>query len=323
MGYLQEGQWIKQPVGAAADDGQFKRQDSVFRHWITADGSAGPTGDAGFKAEAGRYHLYVSLACPWAHRTLIVRHLKGLDALIPVSVVHWHLDDDGWSFAPGAGVTDDPVCGARLLRELYVRSNPTCSGKVTVPVLWDKATDQIVSNESADIIRMFDSAFNAVGATGPSLYPVLWRSQIDAINTRVYDTLNNGVYRAGFATTQQAYEDAVRPLFDTLDWLETHLYGQAFLCGEQPTEADWRLFTTLVRFDAVYVGHFKCNLKRLVDYPVLWDYTRRLFQWPGVRDTVNFHHIKHHYYGSHPSINPSGIVPIGPLLDFEAPIQRR
>ncbi|GAA4337899.1 glutathione S-transferase family protein [Pigmentiphaga soli] len=319
MGFLQNGRWIGQTVGAASAGGEFERPPSVFRNWITADGSAGPTGEAGFRAEAGRYHLYVSLACPWAHRTLIFRRLKGLEAMIPVSVTHWHLGADGWSFEPGEGVVPDTINGKRLLREIYTLADPACSGKVTVPVLWDTRRRTIVSNESADIIRMFNSAFDALGARPGDYYPQALRGEIDGLNERIYATVNNGVYRAGFATSQAAYERAVGPLFETLDWLEARLAGRRYLCGERVTEADWRLFTTLLRFDAVYVGHFKCNLRRLVDYPALWGYARELYQWPGVRETVDFGHIKRHYYGSHRQINPSGIVPAGPLLDFGAP----
>lgn len=322
MGFLQNGKWVAQAAGAASPGGEFVREASAFRNWVTPDGSAGPTGGAGFKAEAQRYHLYVSLACPWAHRSLIFRRLKGLEAYLPRSIVHWHLGAQGWSFEPGEGVVPDSVNGKRLLREIYTLADPACSGKVTVPVLWDKERGTIVSNESADIIRMFNSAFDKLGATPGDYYPADLRSLIDEINQRVYETLNNGVYRAGFAATQAAYEGAVRPLFDTLDWLEHRLSSMRYLCGERVTEADWRLLTTLLRFDPVYNGHFKCNLRRLVDYPNLWDYTRELYQWPGVRDTVNFKHIRHHYYGSHESINPTRIVPLGPLVDFELPHTR-
>ena len=293
-----------------------------MRNWVTPDGAPGPTGEDGFKAEPGRYHLYVSLACPWAHRTLIFRVLKGLENSISLSVTHWFMGEHGWAFDSGPGVIPDPIAGAERLYEVYLRSNPRYTGRVTVPVLWDKARNVIVSNESSEIIRMMNSAFDRIGAIPGDFYPIELREQIDALNARIYATVNNGVYKAGFATTQDAYEEAVRPLFETLDWLEERLAKSRYLCGERLTEADWRLFTTLVRFDPVYVGHFKCNLRRLVDYPNLWDYARELFQYPGVAATVDFAHIKRHYHQSHKSINPTGIVPVGPELDFLAPHTR-
>jgi putative glutathione S-transferase len=289
---------------------------------VTRDGKPGPSGKGGFKAEPGRYHLYVSLACPWAHRTLILRRLKGLEAMIPVSVVHWLMLEQGWTFEQGPGVVPDPVHHAALMQQVYLAADRGYTGRVTVPVLWDKHTGTIVSNESSEIIRMFNSAFDDVGALPGDFYPVHLRDDIDAVNQRVYDTVNNGVYKAGFATTQQAYEEAVLPLFDSLDWLEARLAQQRYLVGGQLTEADWRLFTTLVRFDAVYVGHFKCNLRRIVDYPNLWNYTRDLYQTPGVADTVDMAHIKRHYYESHRGLNPTGVVPAGPALDFTAPHKR-
>lgn len=319
MGLLIDGVWHDQWYDTASTGGRFVRKESQFRHWVTPDGAPGPSGSGGFKAEAGRYHLYVSLACPWAHRTLIVRAIKGLDAMIGVSVVNWFMGAEGWTFAPGPGVIADTVNGARRLADIYVAAKPDYTGRVTVPVLWDKATATIVNNESAEIIRMLGSAFDGVGARPGDFYPVQHRTAIDTINDRIYRTVNNGVYRAGFATTQNAYEEAVAELFETLDWLERHLDGRRFLVTEAPTEADWRLFTTLVRFDAVYVGHFKCNIRRLVDYPNLWALTRRLYQWPGVAATVDFQHIKGHYYESHKKINPTGIVPVGPQLDFDTP----
>ena len=319
MGQLIDGIWHDQWYDTRRTGGHFIRPDSKFRNWVTADGAAGPTGAAGFKAEAGRYHLYVSLACPWACRTLIYRALKGLEATISVSVTNWLMGDKGWDFTPGDGVIPDSVNGKFRLSEIYILAEPTYSGRVTVPVLWDRERRTIVNNESSEIIRMLNSAFDDVGALPGDYYPALLRADIDALNRRIYDTVNNGVYKAGFATTQAAYESAVVALFETLDWLEQKLAKNRFLLGAVPTEADWRLFTTLVRFDPVYVGHFKCNLRRLTDYPNLWGYTRDLYQWPKVRGTVNFTHIKRHYYMSHGPINPSRIVPVGPLIDFDAP----
>ena len=318
MGLLVEGRW--QPGGhdTAETGGAFRRQESRFRNWVTPDGAPGPTGEGGFPAEAGRYHLYVSLACPWAHRTLILRRLKGLEGMVGLSVTHWLMGEQGWSFEPGEGVVPDPG-GAHHLHEVYTRADPRCTGRVTVPMLWDKARGAIVSNESADILRMFGSAFDGVGALPGDTYPPPLREEIDRLNARIYDTVNNGVYKAGFATTQAAYDAAVFPLFDTLDRLEDRLARRRHLCGDAITEADWRLFTTLVRFDAVYVGHFKCNLRRLVDYPALWGYARDLYQRPGVRETCDFGHIKRHYYTSHPWLNPSRVVPAGPLQDWDAP----
>ena len=318
MGLLVDGKWQDAWYATKPSGGRFIRKDSSFRNWITADGSAGPTGIGGYKAKAGRYHLYVSLACPWAHRTLIMRALKGLEDQISVSVVHWLMLEHGWTFADGPGVVPDTVYHARFLHQIYTAADPYYSGRVTVPVLWDKHTGSIVSNESSEIIRMLNSAFDGIGAKPGDYYPAALREEIDAVNTRVYHTVNNGVYKAGFATTQQAYEEAVVPLFDTLDWLEQRLADRRFLLGDSLTEADIRLFTTLIRFDAVYVGHFKCNIRRLVDYPNLFAYTRDIYQWPGVAATVDFEHIRRHYYESHRSINPTGIVPLGPVLDFTA-----
>jgi len=319
MGLLVDGYWTDRWYDTSASSGRFQRPESAFRNWVTPDGTPGPTGDGGFKAEPGRYHLYVSLACPWAHRTLIFRALKGLETAISLSVVHWFMGEHGWTFEEGPGVISDPVAGADRLYEVYIRSNPTYTGRVTVPVLWDKERDVIVSNESSEIIRMMNSAFDPVGASPGDFYPVELREQIDALNARIYTTVNNGVYKAGFATTQDAYEEAVRRLFATLDWLEDRLATNRYLFGDRLTEADWRLFTTLVRFDAVYVGHFKCNLRRIVDYPNLWDYIRELYQYTGIAPTIDFTHIKRHYYRSHASINPTRIVPVGPELDFLAP----
>ncbi len=312
MGLLVEGKW--QDQWYETRDGKFERQASHFRDRVT------PAGEGRFPAQAGRYHLYVSLACPWAHRTLIMRRLKGLEPVIGLSVVHWHMAEQGWSFADGPGVIPDPG-GAGFLHEVYTRADPGYTGRVTVPVLYDLERRTIVSNESAEILRMLGSAFDAVGAVPGDYTPAALLDEIDAVNARVYDTVNNGVYRAGFATTQPAYEDAVRSLFDSLDWLEDRLSRQRFLVGDAMTEADIRLFTTLVRFDSVYHGHFKCNLHRIADYPSLWDYTRLLYQQPAIRETVDFQHIKGHYYQSHPTINPNGIVPLGPLLDWDAPVR--
>ena len=318
MGQLIEGVWRDQ-APASGGDGRFHRAETQFRNWITADGSPGPTGTGGFKAERGRYHLYVSLACPWAHRTLIMRRLKRLEDAIGVSVVHWHMDRQGWEFRDGPGATGDRLHGLDYLHQVYTRARPDYTGRASVPVLWDKETGTIVNNESAEIIRMLNAAFDGVGADGPDFYPKALRPAIDAINDRVYQTVNNGVYKAGFAGSQEAYEEAARALFATLDNLEALLASQRYLAGDRLTEADWRLFTTLVRFDPVYVGHFKCNLRRLVDYPRLWAYARELYQVPGVAPTVDFHHIKHHYYGSHESVNPTRIVPIGPVIDWMEP----
>jgi len=322
MGLLIDGVWRDQWYDTKKTGGSFKRQDSAFRNWVTSDGSTGVSGEAGFKAEAGRYHLYVSLACPWAHRTLILRKLKGLEEILPVSVVHWHMAEDGWTFAPGRGVIPDSVNGADKLYQVYAKADPGYTGRVTVPVLWDKQRGTIVSNESAEIIRMFNSAFDGLTGSTLDLYPEDLRDEIDAVNETVYHKLNNGVYKCGFATSQSAYEEAFDALFETLDALEERLARQRYLVGDRLTEADWRLFTTLVRFDPVYHGHFKCNLRRLADYPNLWNYTRELYQQPGVAETVDLYHIKQHYYGSHPTVNPTGIVPKGPALDFSAPHNR-
>ncbi len=319
MGLLVDGIWHDRWYDTSASGGRFVRQDSLFRNFVTPDGAPGPTGRGGFAAEAGRYHLYVSLACPWAHRTLILRALKGLEEMISVSVVHWRMLEDGWTFEPGPGVVPDPIRGAHFLHQVYTAADTGYSGRVTVPVLWDKETSTIVSNESSEIIRMFNSAFDAVGATPGDYYPPVLRAEIDALNAGIYPAINNGVYRAGFATTQEAYEEAVTPLFSALDRLEARLATRRFLTGAQLTEADIRLFTTLIRFDAVYVGHFKCNIRRLSDYPALWAYSRDIYQMPKVRGTVDFGHIKGHYYESHRTINPSGVVPVGPILDYDAP----
>lgn len=322
MGMLVDGKWQDVWYETAATGGRFVRKDSQFRNWVTADGKAGPSGSDGFQAAAGRFHLYVSLACPWAHRSLIMRALKGLEKMISVSVVNWLMLESGWTFADGPGVIPDSINQATVLHQVYTKAEPLYSGRVTVPVLWDRQRQTIVNNESSEIIRMLNGAFDHLGAKPGDYYPLALRPEIDAINARVYDTVNNGVYKAGFATTQSAYEEAVAPLFDSLDWLEKQLATKRFLLGAQLTEADIRLFTTLIRFDAVYVGHFRCNIRRLVDYPNLWAYLRDIYQLPGIAGTVNMQHIKGHYYQSHRTINPTGIVPVGPLLDFTQPSGR-
>ncbi len=323
MGLLVDGVWSDQWYDTKSTGGKFKRQVSSFRNWVTADGSAGPSGDAGFKAEPDRYHLYVSLACPWAHRTLIFRVLKGLEDAISVDVVHYHMGENGWEFDPDIdGPTPDTVNGKDKLYEVYTQANPAYSGRVTVPVLWDKQQNTIVNNESSEIIHMFNSAFDGVNAKTGDYYPQELRAEIDAINETVYRCVNNGVYKAGFATSQEAYEDAFAALFDTLDMLEVKLSKQRYLVGNMLSEADWRLFTTLVRFDPVYVGHFKCNKRRIADYPNLSNYVRDLYQVPGVKETMNLIHIKRHYYGSHSTVNPTGVVPLGPEIDYSLPHDR-
>lgn len=322
MGLLVNGKWHDRWYDTQSSKGRFIRSRTQMRNWVTSDGSAGPSGSAGFKAEPDRYHLYVSLACPWANRTLIFRAIKGLEKFITVSVVHWHMAEQGWTFKPGDGVIADTVNHASYLHQVYSKADPRYSGRVTVPVLWDKKNETMVSNESSEIIRMFNSAFDGIGANPGDYYPEPMRAEIDDINNRIYNTVNNGVYQAGFATTQAAYEEAVLPLFETLSWLERRLATQRYLLGNDITEADWRLFTTLVRFDPVYVGHFKCNLRRLVDYPNLWAYTRDLYQQPGIAATIDMNHIKRHYYISHISVNPTQVVPVGPEIDFSAPHDR-
>jgi putative glutathione S-transferase len=322
MGLLVDGQWQDKWYDTESSGGRFEREDAGFRNWITVDGSAGPSGVGGFKAEANRYHLYVSLACPWAHRTLIYRKLKGLEDIISLSVVHPFMGENGWTFAAGEGVIADPINNASYAYEIYIAAKPDYTGRVTVPILWDKQTNTIVSNESSEIIRMFNSAFDEVGALAGNFLPTELLTEIDEINAFVYSAINNGVYKAGFATTQSAYESAVTELFDALDTLEVRLAEQRYLVGSTITEADWRLFTTLVRFDAVYVGHFKCNLHRIIDYPNLWGYLRDLYQVPGIAETVNMTHIKQHYYTSHANINPTRIIPVGPVIDFNEPHDR-
>ncbi len=308
MGLLIDGRWHDQWYDTSASGGAFRRPETQFRQWVSADGSTP------FPAEAGRYHLFVSLACPWAHRTLILRRLKRLEAVIGVSVVDPLMREEGWTFAE-----PEPVTGATRLYEVYLRARPDYSGRVTVPVLWDKRTGTIVNNESAEIVRMLNRAFDAFGDATLDFYPADLAGEIDRINAFVYERVNNGVYKAGFATSQDAYERAFDALFAALDELDDRLATRRYLLGDRQTEADWRLFTTLVRFDAVYVGHFKCNLRRIADYPNLSGYLRDLYQVPGIADTVSFDHIKRHYYASHTTINPTGIVPKGPRLDLEAP----
>ncbi|TCL00512.1 putative glutathione S-transferase [Shimia isoporae] len=320
MGLLVDGKWVDQWYDTKSSGGKFVRSASQFRNWITADGSAGPSGSDGFKAESGRYHLFVSYACPWAHRTLIFRKLKGLEDHIGMSAVHPDMLGEGWHFATDDhGATGDILYGLSHAHNLYTKADPTYSGRVTVPILWDKQRETIVSNESAEIIRMFNSAFDGITGNTDDYWPEGHRDEIEEVNARIYDTLNNGVYKSGFATTQEAYDAAVHPLFDTLDWLEERLSHQRYLMGDALTEADWRLFTTLIRFDPVYHLHFKCNRRRLMDYPNLWAYTRELYQVPGVRETVNMEHIVRHYHYSHESINPHRIVPINPVIDYDAP----
>ena len=310
MGLLVDGKWHDRWYDTSSTGGRFVRKESFFGGRVAADGSTE------FRPASGRYHLYVSYACPWAHRTLIYRALKGLEDHISVSVVNPLMFENGWTFDSGPGVVADPVGGAAYLHEVYTKAMPDYSGRVTVPVLWDRESETIVSNESAEIIRFFDREFDALGATGPHLCPPELEAEIDTINEFVYTRINNGVYRAGFATTQEAYDEAVTELFAALDEIEDRLAQNRYLLGDRITEADWRLFTTMVRFDAVYVGHFKCNVRRLVDYPNLWGWTRELYQIPGVATTVHFDHIKDHYYRSHSTINPSGVVPEGPIIDF-------
>ena len=320
MGLLVDGVWQDKWYDTESTGGKFKRQEAKFRNWITHDGTAGPTGTDGFKAETGRYHLYVSYACPWAHRTLIFRAIKKLTDHISISVVHPDMLGEGWTFKTDTyGATGDTLYGLPFARDIYTRTDPQCTGRVTVPILWDKERETIVSNESSEIIRMLNTAFNDITGDTQDFWPKHLHPEIAPINDRIYDTFNNGVYKCGFATSQEAYDAAIGPLFNTLDWLEDHLATNRYLLGDHLTEADWRLFTTLVRFDPVYHLHFKCNRRRIIDYPHLWAYTRELFQWPGVAETVNFDHIVRHYHFSHDTINPSRIIPVNPDLDFTQP----
>lgn len=323
MGLLVEGEWRDDSFDKARfQDGRFVRPATRYRNWITPDGSPGPSGEGGFPAEAGRYHLYVSLACPWAHRTIIMRRLMELENVISMSITSWLMGENGWTFDKETGSSGDAVNGAQRLSEIYLAADPRYTGRVSVPVLWDKTRRTIVNNESSEIIRMLNSAFGAFTNVRTDYYPAAYRSQIDELNDLIFKTVNNGVYRAGFATVQEAYEEAARGVFATLDKLERQLTRQRYLCGANITEADWRLFPTLVRFDAVYHGHFKCNLRRIGDYPELSNYVRDLYQVPGVGDTVVLDHIKRHYYTSQRKVNPTGIVPIGPEIDFTAPHDR-
>ena len=323
MGVLVDGEWQNTWYDTSASGGKFERSAAKFRNWVTEDGSAGISGEAGFPAQSGRYHLYVSYACPWAHRVLIFRALKGLQDHISVSVVHPDMLEDGWTFDTDFnGATGDTLAGGEYARDIYLKAAPKFSGRATVPILWDIQKNTIVSNESSEIIRMFNSAFDPVTGNEDDYWPLALRDQIEALNDRIYNTVNNGVYQAGFATSQDAYEGAVYPLFDSLDWIESNLSKNRYLTGPKLTEADWRLFTTLVRFDLVYHLHFKCNRKRIIDYPNIWAYTRELYQIPNIADTVHFDHIVRHYHYSHNMINPNRIIPINPILDFSAPHDR-
>lgn len=321
MGLLIDGKWHDKWYDTDKTGGKFEREAARFRNWVTADGSPGPDGEGGFKAESGRYHLYVSMACPWAHRTLIFRKLKGLEKHISVSVVHPDMVENGWEFRPDSEQHRDHLHGFRFMHQVYTKAAPEYSGRVTVPTLWDKKKETIASNESAEIIRMFNSAFDGLEGVRTDLdfYPGELQEEIDTVNARVYDTVNNGVYKAGFATAQDKYEEAYNALFDSLDWLEERLSSQRYLVGGRLTEADWRLFTTLIRFDAVYFSHFKCNRQRISDFPALSAYVRDLYQVPGVAETVDIDQIKRHYYVSQRTINPTQIVPVGPELDFDSP----
>lgn len=322
MGLLVNGQWQDKWYDTDNNQGEFKREAAQLRNWVTEDGSAGQSGDAGFKAEKDRYHLYVSLACPWAHRTLIFRHLKGLEDYISVSVVSPDMLEHGWTFDKDNHSTGDALFDSEFMHQIYTRNKADYSGRVTVPVLWDKKTQRIVSNESAEIIRMFNSAFNALTGNESDFYPQSLRSEIDEVNEFVYHNINNGVYRAGFATTQEAYTEAFDDLFAALDKIEQRLTANRYLVGDTLTEADWRLFTTLIRFDSVYVGHFKCNLRTIESYPAISNYLRELYQIEGVSKTVDFYHIKRHYYFSHTMINPTQVVPKGPDIDYARPHNR-
>ena len=320
MGRMIDGNWVTDNELSFDGQGRFQRADMVFRNWVTPDGAPGPSGEGGFQANSGRYHLYASYSCPWAQRTLIFRAIKGLKDHISVDIVHPDMADDGWTFAKDwPGATGDRLMAHAFLRDIYAAADGAFSGRVTVPVLWDIQRQTIVSNESAEIIRMLNSAFDGITGNADDYWPQDLRDAIEPVNARIYDGLNNGVYRAGFAHTQAAYDEAVRQVFDTLDWLENRLGHNRYLMGDAVTEADWRLAPTLFRFDLVYHTHFRCNRARIVDYPALWAYTRELYQWPGVADTCHFDHITRHYYWSHDSINPQRIVPIGPEINWHEP----
>ena len=322
MGLLIDGIWQAREGAQATREGHFLRPESAFRNWVTSNGRPGPTGHDGFAAARGRYHLYASLACPWAHRALIVRALKGLEGIVSLSIVHWHMGDQGWGFAPGPGVIGDPIFGDRHLHEVYSHADPAFSGRVPVPALWDRHTQTIVNNDASDIPRMLNRAFTDLGATGPDFYPVEKRPEIDAWNARIQPDVNEGVYRAGFAQNEAAHERALDALFATLDARETHLVQSRFLCGDNLTEADIRLFPTLLRFDAVYYDLFRCNRRHLADYPNLWAYTRDIYQWPGVAATVDMTHIRRHYYESLTALNPTGAIPDRSLPNLDMPADR-
>ena len=319
MGLLVDGKWVDHWYDTKKSGGKFVRSDAQLRNWVTADGSAGPTGQAGFKAESGRYHLYVANACPWAHRTLIFRQIKDLTDHISVDIVHPDMLENGWQFGVDQDAQGDSLFGSEFMHQIYTRAVPDYTGRVTVPVLWDKEQNRIVSNESSEIIRMFNSAFDGITGNNQDYWPQADRDAIEAVNQPIYHNINNGVYKSGFATTQAAYDEAVHALFDELDAVEKRLSQNRYLMGDKVTEADWRLFTTLVRFDCVYHLHFKCNRRRLIDYPNLWGYARKLYQWPGVKATINFDHIVRHYHYSHESVNPHRIIPINPVIDWDAP----
>lgn len=320
MGQLVNGVWKDEWYNTDAHGGEFVRSNAKYRNWVTADGTPGPTGEGGFKPDSGRYHLYVSYACPWAHRALIFRQLKDLQDHIGVSVVHPDMLGEGWEFRQDfPGTTGDWLFDSDYLRDIYLKANPNASGRVTVPILWDRERETIVSNESADIIRMFNTAFNALTGNQDDYWPGHLRDRIETVNSRIYDSVNNGVYKAGFATSQAAYDKAVGPLFDSLDWIEGLLADNRYLTGETLTEADWRLFTTIARFDAVYHTHFKCNRRRIVDYPNLWGWARELYQWPAIAETVRPDHYIRHYYYSHDMVNPNRIIPTGPDEDWTEP----
>ncbi|SET00281.1 glutathione S-transferase family protein [Paracoccus homiensis] len=320
MGQLVNGVWKDEWYDTDAHGGEFVRSNAKYRNWVTADGTPGPSGEGGFRPDSGRYHLYVSYACPWAHRALIFRQLKDLQDHIGVSVVHPDMLGEGWEFRQDfPGTTGDRLFDSDYLRDIYLKANPNASGRVTVPVLWDRERETIVSNESADIIRMFNAAFNALTGNEDDYWPEHLRGRIETVNSRIYDSVNNGVYKAGFATSQAAYDKAVGPLFDSLDWIEGLLADHRYLTGETLTEADWRLFTTIARFDAVYHTHFKCNRRRIVDYPNLWGWARELYQWPAIAETVRPDHYTRHYYYSHDMVNPNRIIPTGPDEDWTEP----